>query len=983
MSTLQPSWNDAAMRLLAPLLLATALALPAAAQTRFKDVGDEVGVGRNLSGEECKLRLTSRGQDNVDRFGLFCGTWRQPSAILQTFKTSDRFKPEVFIVDSPWAKAYPSRIAACDDVKPATLLGVPAAYRTCRARDGGFPIVAMTARHEGSAWLVEAMPTNLAVAEAAIAVHSGTKAATDGKDGSRTAMIRAWETQYQTDAGRIAVGDQQVIADLKELLLSQVYARRLGDAEKSTRQLIDVWGRIVGPDSGALARAYADLGLVYYLMRRLDDSESALAEAEKRAKLSPAADDEGRVLAYRGGLALRLGDNEKALGYMRQSLQVRRDRKLNARSIGHSALFEMEALAQLGRYEDVIAAGNETLPMLIQGYGSIHPLVANVHYTTGDAKLRLNRPAEARADFQKTVDQRERLFGDGSRLGSALLFLAAATAREQGPAAAYPIIERAVTSTAKEPPGGLGIGTGQAGLAINTLMQVAASDPSKAKRALELAALVAQQPGGGVTSDAINKMAARLEAGDAGTGTAARALQDAVKREGEIRAAIARNLSVQDGQKSDPAGDARLQADLDKAMAEIATAERQLQAGFPRYAALVATQPARPADLGAMLKGDEALMQILPTAYGTYSIVIRAGGAVTAGASALKAEDIEGLVAGLRAGLDWQGGRERPYDLAAAHRLYVELFKPVESALSGVRHITLVQGGALQSLPLGVLLTDPPQGTGYAGQPWLARRYVLAVATSLRSFADLRRAAAKPPAPEPFIGFADPTFTAGATETRGLGDVLNACRMDAGIDPAVLRKLPRLPETADEAKAVARALGAGDTKVATGTQASEQAVTGANLGRYRVVYFATHGLLSGEARCLNEPALALTPPSSRSGRVDGLLDASEIANLKLNADWVVLSACNTAGPGGELTGDALSGLARAFFYAGARSVVASHWPVFSKPTATMMTRVFDAYGKAPAIGKAAAVREGQLLLMDQGPTAHPAVWAPFVIVGDS
>jgi len=982
MSTRPTSWSHAATRLLAPLLLAAALALPAAAQTRFKAVGDELGVGRNLSGEECKLRLTQRSQENVDRFGLFCGTWRQPSAILQTFRASERFKPEVIILEGTWARAYPLRIADCDGVKASTVLGGPAAYRTCKARDGGFPMVAMATRHEGNGWLVEAMPTNLAVAEAAIAVHDGVRPATGGGDGSRTALIRAWETQYQTDAARIAVGDQQVIADLKELVLSQVYARRLGDAEKTARQLIDVWGRMLGADSAALGRAYADLGLVYYMMYRLDDSETALAEAEKRAKLSPAADDEGRVLAYRGGLALRQGEGDKALDFMRQSLQVRRDRKLNARSLGHSALFEMDVLGQLGRYPDVISAGDETLPLLFQGYGSIHPLIANAYYVTGDAKLRLGRAADARADFQKAVEMRERLFGDGSRLGSALLYLAVATAREQGPAAAFPIIDRAVSVTAKEPPGGLGIGVGQAGFAINILMQVANSDPSKAKRALELAAMVAQQPGGGVTSDAINKMAARLEAADAGTGTAARALQDAVKREIEIRASIARNAAAE-SQKPDPARDARLQAELEKAAGEIATAERQLQAGFPRYAALVATQPVTPADLGAMLKGDEALMQILPSSSGTYSIVIRAGGAVAVGASALKAEDIEGAVAGLRAGLDWQGGRERPFDLPAAHRLYIELFKPVEAALAGVRHITLVQGGALQSLPLGVLLTDPPQGNGYAGQPWLARRYVLAVATSLRSFADLRRAAAKPAAPEPFIGFADPTFSAGVTETRGLGEVINTCRMDAGIDPAVVRRLPRLPETADEAKAVARALGAGDTKVATGIQASEQAVTGANLSRYRVVYFATHGLLSGEARCLNEPALALTPPSARSGRIDGLLDASEIANLKLNADWVVLSACNTAGPGGELTGDALSGLARAFFYAGARSVVASHWPVFSKPTATMMARVFDAYAKAPAAGKAAAVREGQLALMDQGPLAHPTVWAPFVIVGDS
>jgi CHAT domain-containing protein len=315
--------------------------------------------------------------------------------------------------------------------------------------------------------------------------------------------------------------------------------------------------------------------------------------------------------------------------------------------------------------------------------------------------------------------------------------------------------------------------------------------------------------------------------------------------------------------------------------------------------------------------------------------------------------------------------------------MYGDLFGSVKSALSGANRLIVVPGGALQSLPIGVLLTDVPKGTAYAGQPWLARSHAIAIATSPRAFAELRRAGSRAPAPDPFIGIGDPTFGGGAGDQRGLGEVLNACRLEDGVDPAVLRKLPRLPETADEVQAVARALGAQPGAVVTGAKATEAAVATLDLTRYRIVHFATHGLLAGEARCLNEPALALAPPAKRVGRIDGLLDASEIAGLKLNADWVVLSACNTAGPGGELAGEALSGLARAFFYAGARAVLASHWPVFSKPTTTLMTRTFEAYAAKREAGKAAALRDGMMALMDQPATAHPAVWAPFVVVSDS
>ncbi|WP_119419850.1 CHAT domain-containing tetratricopeptide repeat protein [Desertibaculum subflavum] len=970
-----------------PILAALVLAASANAQVKLKEIGDEAGVGRNLSGEECKLRLTERltvANVPIERFGLFCGTWRQPSALAQSFRGSDRFNPMAFIVDGNWARAYQQRLADCDPAQPGTVLsGNPAAFRTCRNRDLGFPVVAFTTRFEGNIWTMETLPTNLAVAERAIAVMSGKQPPSEAREGSRTALIRSWETIHKTEAARITASDANAVLELRELGLSQVYARRLGDAEKTFRQLLDAWGRLIGNDHPSLGRIYGDLGLTYYLMNRLEDSERVLVEASKRARLSPRADDEGLVLTYRGGLALRTGDKEAALALVREGLQVRRDRKLNARALGQSVLFELEALNALGRYEEAVTAGEETLRLLIPGYGNAHPLVGNTHVALGIAKLRLGRLAEARAEMERAVALREKLFGDGSRLGQSLLELARVVREERGAAAAYPIIDRAIAVTAKESPGGLGITVEQAGMAIATLLKASAEAPGQTPHALELAAIVAQQPGAGVTSDAINKMAARLEASDAATGNAARALQDAIKREIEIRTRLARLQNPEQDEKRDTVREKQLQGELEKAVAQVANAEQRLQAGFPRYAALVATQPAQPAELGQLLKPDEALVQILPTRFGTYTIVIRAGGKVTVGASPSRDQAIEEQVAQLRAGLDWQGGRERPFDLALAHRLYKDLFGSVQPALAGATRLIVVPGGALQSLPPGVLLTEPSKGTGYAGQPWLARRHVISVATSLRSFAQLRRAGAKPPAPEPYIGIGDPSFAGAAGDQRGLGEVLAACRMDEGIDAAVLRKLPRLPETRDEVQAVARALGAQSTATITGAKATEAAIVTTDLSRYRVVHFATHGLLAGEARCLNEPALALAPPERRVGRVDGLLEASEVANLRLDADWVVLSACNTAGPGGDLAGEALSGLARAFFYAGARAVLASHWPVFSKPTTALMARTFDAYAGKREAGRAAALRAGMLTLMDQPATAHPAVWAAFVVVADS
>jgi CHAT domain-containing protein len=137
------------------------------------------------------------------------------------------------------------------------------------------------------------------------------------------------------------------------------------------------------------------------------------------------------------------------------------------------------------------------------------------------------------------------------------------------------------------------------------------------------------------------------------------------------------------------------------------------------------------------------------------------------------------------------------------------------------------------------------------------------------------------------------------------------------------------------------------------------------------------------APSLAEPALLITPPTSATEEDDGLLTASEVAQLQLDADWVVLSACNTAAAS-ESGQEDLSGLARAFFYAGARALLVSHWYVDSIATVSLITRTFDALKVEPAAGRAEALRRAMAGLIAEGRgMEHPARWAPFVVVGDA
>ena len=173
-----------------------------------------------------------------------------------------------------------------------------------------------------------------------------------------------------------------------------------------------------------------------------------------------------------------------------------------------------------------------------------------------------------------------------------------------------------------------------------------------------------------------------------------------------------------------------------------------------------------------------------------------------------------------------------------------------------------------------------------------------------------------------------------------------------------------------------------------GLAATETAVKQAKLDQYRIVYFATHGLVAGDletfAKDKAEPALALSIPEKPNDFDDGLLTASEIAQLKLDTDWAVLSACNTTAedkPGAE----ALSGLARAFFYAGARSLIVSHWSASDEATARLMIGTFRASARDAKLSHAEALRQSMLAMIDAAKSdceADPRFWAPFTVVGE-
>jgi CHAT domain-containing protein len=468
---------------------------------------------------------------------------------------------------------------------------------------------------------------------------------------------------------------------------------------------------------------------------------------------------------------------------------------------------------------------------------------------------------------------------------------------------------------------------------------------------------------------------------------------------------------------------------IDARLAEI---DRRLALDFPDYIALASPAPVSLTEAQAQLAADEALVVFLDTPGETFiwaATKTDVRWVRSVGTAALTRE-----VAALRCGLDataWNGGgtekcakalsvpldkapgpnQPLPFDQARAHKLYTALFGEVQNLIKG-KHLLIVPSGPLTQLPFQVLVTKPPSSGDHRAVAWLAREHAITVLPAASSLKALRRIGRPSSAPRPMIGFGNPLLDGpdaryagraklsrekeSCSETR-LQQITAFTGPSRGVlqvetrgglaDVSKIRMQAPLPETADELCAVARDVKAEARDIYLGTSATEHELkrlsASGGLAKYRMLHFATHGVLAGQLDGTHEPGLILTPPDNATEEDDGYLSASEIAALKLDADWVILSACNTAA-GAATSAEALSGLARAFIYAQARALLVSHWAVYSDATVKLVTTAIHEMARDPKVGRAEAMRRSMLALIDHGEPneSHPAYWAPFVVVGE-
>ena len=471
--------------------------------------------------------------------------------------------------------------------------------------------------------------------------------------------------------------------------------------------------------------------------------------------------------------------------------------------------------------------------------------------------------------------------------------------------------------------------------------------------------------------------------------------------EPDRKAHAARQQAVRDQIKAQ-------QAEVAAARAVLATQREAIAKQFPAYADLVTPSTPKPDQLRRLLVPGEALLVIHPGSTFTLVWLVGADGRNGFSASKLTRDEIARRVLDLRSMLDLGAappGRAPALQTAPLHALYRELLAPLEAPLRDVRSLIVATNGPLASLPFAALVTKP--GEGDAAPAWLVRQMAVTQLPSSSALQALRRVAQPAPAAKALMGFGDPVFNLAAAGSRtapaapaapaAASTTGQAGLVRAAVAPAATRydaergfrygDVSPLPETRTELLAVAAALGAdANTDLVFGAQATRRAVLDANLLDRRVVAFATHGLMPGELPGVSKPALAMA--ANADERESPLLELDDVLGLRLNAQWVLLSACNTAA--GEQGGAAMSGLVRGFFFAGARSVLATHWAVDSESAAALSTATFKAQaGQAKGSGAASrseSLRQAQLAMIDgqlgAGRWSHPFYWAPYALFGD-
>ncbi|HXJ02271.1 MAG TPA: CHAT domain-containing protein [Micropepsaceae bacterium] len=969
---------------------------------------------------------------------ITCRGWSGvPLGYVYTFVAND---PSVIGPGSPWQNALRAR-AACGNPQPANVPELPGATRAaCESAAGKVPYSLYQATTGNVIAISEGMSALSDLLEVALKVASGTAPA----PASAVQLQTSAQLSENADANLAAAAEavQRSPAYLQERAYAQNQGWNFDGAERDFRLLA------TADNVSATDRTYAQLNWALNVSNqgRFADADRIFAEAELSARMVNDPQLDALQLNYHALNFLNQRKFAEAENAAKQAIALRARIDPSTESgpaapglvVSNRGLEITPSLsASLNRRENatgfqvaILTPAERMFMQNAQGFyviGAAHLGIqdldgARENFERADKLLTNPRLASASAWLRARVyDELSKLDLNAGRLDQARARLVDAVrifqlrrdlAASPAEAGLYMTLGR-IEAEAKniEPAlvdyatgfelfrqsrGTVGDSADATKTYFDLLIARSAAEPARAREFQSrffsaLQSIVSQE-----SAQTIARLAARFSQGGSGAG-AARALED-TQRQIAIKSS-----EIQRQQESGAYPAQNREADTAELKAlsdQLQALQQQLLQANPRYGQLLATAAALD-DMQMALRPGELYVKTIILGQAGYGIAISSQ-QVRIYSFPLTQVQANQAAAAVRRPFDVTGNVPR-FDVAAARNLYRVLFTPVQDLMANARHLIYDPDGTLVSLPAAIFVTDDASVTRfnerlaqfrmgrydldlYENVAWLGRNTAVTLTVSPSAFLQAR--AFQPSrAPYPFLGVGDPVIDNKADPRlfRLVADPASGSNTPA-CEQARIAMANGLANTgmAQMIRTVGAKLGARAEDVMLGQAFTDTAMLNReDLGNYKVVFFGTHGLLPTKGDCLPEPALVT---SLGTGESDSLLDASEILKLKLDADLVVLAACDTGGAGSTTadrtglagSGEALGGLARDFIYAGSRGLVVSQWAVDRDATIALMSALFG--GGAESQGD--AFLRAQNALMNDKKYSHPYYWAAFSLLGD-
>lgn len=739
---------------------------------------------------------------------------------------------------------------------------------------------------------------------------------------------------------------------------------RFQQALEGYRAALEVWRQL--GDARGQGRVLNNLGLTWLSLGDATRAQAVLRDALLLRRDSEDKRGEAITLHNLGLAAAELRAWDEALDLWTQALALRRT--LRDRDGEAASLVAMgRAKGELGRLAPARQHLEDALAILAElgnRWRQAQALSALGHVMTA-----ADEPAEARTALARSLDL-YRATGDQTGEGEALIELARAERADGRLPSAYANATAALDllEAVRSDVDSLGLKAtflsrhGDAfELAVDLAMDLQRRDPSGgwAARALE----VSERSRARSLLDLLKESGAgRRQGVDAALLDRQQELLD------RLSAKVERRRELLDREGPSAEGE-RLAGEVGEVLARLDEVENQIRRQSPGWDALTRPRPLAADDVRALLDptttlleydlGEERSFLWVVTAKRIESFELPGRAAVEAAA--------RDVLEGLRV----HDPRAEDADRAATARLSGMILAPAAARLAG-RRLAIVADGALHYVPFAAL-PDPAA----SAEPLLVRHEIVNLPSASALGLERRLLAGRPSAAKTLAVLADPVFGPPDPRLPAAGAGADPADRDAGSDD---RGLERLAWSRWEAEAIAAHAGDGKALVLLGFDANLEAVRGGRLRGYRVVHFATHGVIESDHPELS--ALVLSLYDAAGCPRDGFLRLPEITNLDLDADLVVLSGCRTA-LGREIRGEGLVGLTRGFFAAGARHLVASLWRVQDRAAAELMDRFYRRLLRGGRqLRPAAALREAQLELRREPELRDPYYWAAFAVYGD-